>query len=66
MCRAKARGLITAGGVTSWQDLALHLIARFCGPEQAARTAKVYLLGGHEDGQLPFAALTAAGRVTTP
>ena len=42
----RAEGLITAGGVTSWQDLALHLIARFCGPEHAARTAKVYLLGG--------------------
>jgi transcriptional regulator GlxA family with amidase domain len=51
-------GLITAGGVTSWQDLALHLIARFCGPEHASRTAKVYLLAGHEDGQLPFSAMT--------
>lgn len=51
-------GLITAGGVTSWQDLALCLIARFCGPEHASRTAKVYLLAGHEDGQLPFSAMT--------
>jgi len=51
-------GLITAGGVTSWQDLALHLIARFCGPEHASRTAKVYLLAGHEHGQLPFSAMT--------
>jgi transcriptional regulator GlxA family with amidase domain len=51
-------GLITAGGVTSWQDLALQLINRFCGPEHAARTAKVYLLSGHEDGQLPFTAMT--------
>lgn len=51
-------GLITAGGVTAWQDLALHLIARFCGPEHAAQTAKVYLLAGHEDGQLPFSAMT--------
>lgn len=51
-------GVITAGGVTAWQDLALHLIARFCGPEHAARTAKVYLLAGHEDGQLPFSAMT--------
>jgi transcriptional regulator GlxA family with amidase domain len=51
-------GIITAGGVTAWQDLALHLIARFCGPEHAARTAKVYLLSGHEDGQLPFSAMT--------
>jgi len=30
------------------------LIARLCGPEHALRTAKVYLLSGHEDGQLPF------------
>jgi transcriptional regulator GlxA family with amidase domain len=56
-------GLITAGGVTSWQDLALHLIARFCGAEHASRTAKVYLLAGHEDGQLPFSAMTRRARV---
>ena len=55
---SEPQGLITAGGVTSWQDLALHLIARYCGAQHAARTAKVYLLGGHEDGQLPFAAMT--------
>ena len=51
-------GVITAGGVTAWQDLALHLIRRLCGAEHAVRTAKVYLLAGHEDGQLPFAAPT--------
>jgi len=27
--------MITAGGVTSWQDLAVHLIARFCSPTEA-------------------------------
>lgn len=59
---SEADGLITAGGVTSWQDLALHLIARLCGPEHAARTAKVYLLAGHEDGQLPFSAMTGSVR----
>ncbi len=52
------QGLLTAGGVTAWQDLALHLIGRLCGPEEASRTAKVYLLAGHEDGQLPFSAMT--------
>jgi len=51
-------GILTAGGITSWQDLAIHLIARFCGPEQAVQTAKVWLLAGHEDGQLPFSAMT--------
>lgn len=49
--------IITAGGVTSWQDLALYLIAHFLGPQQAAETAKVFLLSGHEDGQLPFMAM---------
>ena len=58
--RHESEGLITAGGVTAWQDLALHLIRRLSGPEHAVRTAKVYLLSGHEDGQLPFAAPTEA------
>ncbi len=49
--------IVTAGGVTSWQDLALYLIARFCGTRQAVETAKVFLLSGHDDGQLPFAAM---------
>ncbi len=50
-------GVITAGGVTAWQDLALHVIARLCGAEHAVRTAKVHLLTGHQDGQLPYAAM---------
>jgi transcriptional regulator GlxA family with amidase domain len=52
------KGIVTAGGVTAWQDLAIYLIARLCGQLQALRTAKVFLLSGHEDGQLPFAAMT--------
>ena len=54
----EADGLITGGGVTSWQELALHIITRLCGPVHASRTAKVFLLAGHEDGQLPFSATT--------
>lgn len=50
--------VVTAGGVTAWHELALYLISRLCGPEHAMRTAKVYLLAGHEDGQLPFASMT--------
>jgi transcriptional regulator GlxA family with amidase domain len=50
--------IVTAGAVTSWQDLAIYLIARLCGAHHAIRTAKVYLLSGHLDGQLPFAAMT--------
>ena len=53
---AEAEGIVTAGGMTAWQELALYLIARFSGASAARETAKVYLLAGHEEGQLPFAA----------
>jgi transcriptional regulator GlxA family with amidase domain len=56
--------IVTAGGVTAWQDLALYLISRFCGAEHAARTAKVHLLAPHTDGQLPFAVLTQRAQRT--
>jgi transcriptional regulator GlxA family with amidase domain len=46
---------VTAGGVTSWQELAIYLVARFCRLNQAIETAKVHLLARHEVGQLPFA-----------
>jgi len=54
----EADGIVTAGAVTAWQDLAIYLIARFCGQRQALYTAKVFLLSTHEDGQLPFAAMS--------
>lgn len=54
---SEADGIVTAAGVTSWQDLALYLIARFCGRQRALETAKVFLLSGHDDGQLPFASM---------
>ncbi len=53
---SEAAGVVTAGGATSWQELALYVIGRFCGPAHATRTAKIYLLAGHQDGQLPFSA----------
>jgi transcriptional regulator GlxA family with amidase domain len=49
--------IVTAGGTTSWHDLALHIIARHCSPGEALRIAKVYLLKWHGEGQLPFASL---------
>jgi transcriptional regulator GlxA family with amidase domain len=53
-------GIVTAGGVTSWHELVLYVIRRFCGADVARQTAKVHLLSGHEDGQLPFAAMNRA------
>jgi transcriptional regulator GlxA family with amidase domain len=49
--------IITAGGTTSWHDLALHLIARYASPGEALRIAKVYLLKWHSETELPFASL---------
>jgi transcriptional regulator GlxA family with amidase domain len=49
--------IITAGGATSWTELALYLVARFCGDAEARRIAKVFLFGDRSDGQLPFAAM---------
>jgi len=49
--------IVTAGGATSWHDLAIHIISRHCSPGEALHIAKVYLLQWHGDGQLPFASL---------
>jgi len=55
---AEHRRIITAGGVTAWQDLAIYLIKRFCGVQHAIDTARLHLLSPHTDGQLPFASMT--------
>ena len=49
--------IVTAGGTTSWHDLALHIISRHCNPGEAIKIAKVYLLKWHGEGQLPYASL---------
>lgn len=49
--------IVTAGGATSWHDLAIHIISRHCSPGEALHIAKVYLLQWHGDGQLPYAGL---------
>lgn len=49
--------IVTAGGTTSWHDLAIHIISRHCSPGEALRIAKVYLLKWHAEGQLPYASL---------
>ncbi len=49
--------IVTAGGTTSWHDLAIHIIARHANPGEALRITKVYLLKWHGEGQLPYASL---------
>jgi len=46
--------LVTAGGTTSWHDLAIHIISKHCSPGEAAKIAKVYLMKWHGEGQLPY------------
>ncbi len=47
--------IVTSGGATSWEELALYLIARFCGTTEALRIAKIFVMGDRSEGQLPFA-----------
>jgi transcriptional regulator GlxA family with amidase domain len=56
--------LVMAGGGTSWHDLALFLIARYVGVEEAMRVARLHLLDWHHVGQQPFAALTRNRQAT--
>jgi transcriptional regulator GlxA family with amidase domain len=49
--------VITSGGASSWEELALNIVARFCGQEEAIRMAKVFLFGDRSEGQLPYMAL---------
>jgi transcriptional regulator GlxA family with amidase domain len=55
LCFADSSGrIVTAGGTTSWHDLALHVIARHVSPGEAMRIAQVYLLKWHDEGQRPY------------
>jgi transcriptional regulator GlxA family with amidase domain len=49
--------VITAGGQAAWVDMALYLISRLCGPEEAVHTAKIYSLSPRHEGQLQFTAM---------
>jgi transcriptional regulator GlxA family with amidase domain len=49
--------IVTAGGTTSWHDLALHIISRHVSPGEALKIAKVYLLKWHDEGELPYTPL---------
>ncbi len=46
--------LVMTGGVMSWHDLALHLIARHVGPTAAQAMARFLMLEWHGEGQAPY------------
>lgn len=56
----EGQNMIMAGGGTSWQDLALFIIARLVGVDEAMHVARIYLIDWHDIGQQPYAALTRA------
>ncbi|MEX0615668.1 MAG: helix-turn-helix domain-containing protein, partial [Methylophaga sp.] len=49
--------IVTAGGTTSWHDLAIYIISKHFSPAEAVRIAQVYLLKWHDEGQLPYHSL---------
>jgi transcriptional regulator GlxA family with amidase domain len=49
--------IVTSGGASAWQTLALFLIAQYCGPDRATQTAKFWLISGAGDRQLPYSAM---------
>lgn len=58
--------LVMAGGGTSWQDLALFLIARTVGLKYAQEVAKIYLIDWHSAGQQPYAVLSRTRQSEDP
>ena len=56
--------LVMAGGGTSWQDVALYLIARFASVDAAMHVARINLIDWHAVGQQPFAHLARSRQVS--
>jgi transcriptional regulator GlxA family with amidase domain len=51
------QSLVCGGGASSWQDLALLLVAKYGGTQEAIRMSKLFLYQWHREGQLPFASM---------
>lgn len=49
--------IVSGGGASSWQDLALFMVMKHAGPEEAMRLSKIFLYQWHRDGQLPYACM---------
>jgi transcriptional regulator GlxA family with amidase domain len=48
--------IVTAGGMSAWEDLALYLIAYYFGEAHAINAAKLFVFGDRCEGQLLYAA----------
>jgi transcriptional regulator GlxA family with amidase domain len=59
VCVAGNRGeIVTSGGATDWEQMALYLVARFCGVEHAAHTADFCLIPLRDTTQATHAAMS--------
>ncbi len=54
--------VVTSGGASSWEDLALYIVARLCGGPEAVRMARLFLFGDRSEGQLVYAGARQARR----
>jgi transcriptional regulator GlxA family with amidase domain len=54
-CSGEDDRIVTAGGTTSWQELAIHLIIRYCGLETANQAAKFWVIPDRGQSQTPYA-----------
>jgi len=52
-----AGNIITSGAATSFLDLAIYLVDRYCGHETAVRAAKMFLIDTGRTSQLPYTVL---------
>ena len=55
----EGHSIVACGGASSWQDLALLLIARYGSSEEAIRISRLFLYQWHREGQLPYASMAA-------
>ena len=59
-CADEDHRVVTAGGSTAWQELALYLVARHIGLREAVRTAKFWLIPWQGDLKSPYVAVPRA------
>jgi transcriptional regulator GlxA family with amidase domain len=52
-----AQSVVCGGGASTWQDLALLLVAKHGGMPEAVRMSKLFLYQWHRDGQLPYSCM---------
>jgi len=56
--------IVTAGSGVSWHLLALHLVARFAGPETALQVARMKLMDPNTASPAAYASLKVTGRAS--